>query len=92
MKQKRRTVDPDIARWHRADVEPGKGMKAPEASKMLSITEQTYHRWRQKDRGRRPELPIGLNALQREKARLKMPVANQALDMKILREAAKGHW
>jgi hypothetical protein len=30
--------------------------------------------------------------LQQENARLKKVVANQALDMEILREAAKGNW
>ena len=33
-----------------------------------------------------------LKALQQENARLKKLVANQALDMEILREAAKGNW
>ena len=33
-----------------------------------------------------------LEALQRENAWLKKLVANQALDMEILREAAKGNW
>jgi len=33
-----------------------------------------------------------LKALQKENARLKKLVADQALDMEILKEAAKGNW
>ena len=33
-----------------------------------------------------------LKALQKENARLKKLVADQALDMDVLKEAAKGNW
>jgi hypothetical protein len=39
-----------------------------------------------------PEMSKELKALQKENARLKKLVANQALDMEILKEAAKGNW
>ena len=38
-----------------------------------------------------PEMAKELKALQKENARLKKLVAEQALDMEILREAAKGN-
>lgn len=92
MKQKRHSVDQVIAKLRRADVELGKGHKVPEVCKLLEITEQTYYRWRQKYGGMAPEMSKELKALQKENARLKKLVANQALDMEILREAAKGNW
>lgn len=92
MKQNRHTVDQMIAKLRRADVELGKGMKVPEVCKLLGITEQTYYRWRQKYGGMQPEMAKQLKALETENARLKKLVANQALDMEILREAAKGNW
>jgi putative transposase len=58
----------------------------------LGITEQTYYRWRQKYGGMAPQMAKELKALQAENARLKKLVANQALDMEILKEAAKGNW
>jgi hypothetical protein len=64
----------------------------PDVCKVLQITEQTYYRWRQKYGGMAPEMAKELKALQQENARLKKLVANQALDMEILREAAKGNW
>jgi transposase-like protein len=92
MKQKRHGVEQIIAKLRRADVELGKGQKVPEVCRLLGITEQTYYRWRQKYGGMAPEMAKELKALQTENARLKKLVANQALDMEILREAAKGNW
>jgi putative transposase len=92
MKQNRHSVDQIISKLRRADVELGKGKKVPEVCKTLGITGQTYYRWRQKYGGMQPEVAKELKALQKENARLKRLVANQALDMEILKEAAKGNW
>jgi transposase-like protein len=92
MSQKRHTVDQIIAKLRRADLELGKGKKVPEVCKLIGITEQTYYRWRQKYGGMQPDMAKQLKALQKENARLKKMVAEQALDMEILKEAAKGNW
>jgi hypothetical protein len=39
-----------------------------------------------------PEMTRQLRALEKENSRLKKLVAEQALDMEILKEAAKGNW
>ena len=85
MSQKRPTVDQIIAKWRRADVELGRFLRS-------EITDQTYSRWRQKDGDMRPEMTKELKALQKENARLKKMVAEQALDMEIPKEAAQGNW
>ena len=92
MKQNRHTVDQIIAKLRRADVELGKGKKVPEVCRILEVTDQTYYRWRQKYGGMQPEMAKELKALQKENARLKKLVADQALDMEILKEASKGNW
>jgi transposase-like protein len=92
MKSKRHTTEQIIAKLRRADIELGKGQKVPDVCKLLQITEQTYYRWRQKYGGMAPEMAKELKALQQENARLKKLVANQALDMEILKEAAQGNW
>ena len=84
MSQTRHTVDQIIAKLRRADVELGKGKTVPDACKVLGISEQTYYRWRQKYGGMQPEMAKELKALQKENARLKKMVAEQALDMEIL--------
>ena len=91
MSQKQHTVDQIIGKLRRADVLLGKGTKVPELCKQLEIAEQTYYRWRQKYGGMQPEMAKELKALQKENTRLKKMVAEQALDMEILKEAAKGN-
>ena len=88
----RHTVDQIVAKLREADVELGKGKKVPEVCKLLEITEQTYYRWRQKYGGMKPEMAKQLKTLEKENARLKKMVAEQALDMEILKKAAKGNW
>ena len=92
MPQKRHTVDQIVAKLCKADVELGKSKRVPEFCKLLEVTEQTYYRWRQKHGGMKPEMAKQLKALEKESARLKKVVAEQTLDMEILKEAAKGNW
>ena len=88
MRQKRHTVDQVIAKLRRADVLLCKGAKVHEVCKQVEITEQTYDRRRQKVGGMQPAMAKQLKALEKENARLKKMVAEQALDMEILKEAA----
>ena len=92
MSQKRHNVDQIISKLRRADVELGKGKKIPDVCKIIEVSEQTYYRWRQKYGGMAPAMAKELKALQKENGRLKKMVAEQALDMEILKEAAKGNW
>jgi putative transposase len=92
MPQKRHKVDQIVAKLRKADMELGKGKKVPEICKLLEITEQTYYRWRQKYGGMKREMEKQLKAFEKENARLKKMVAEQAVDMKIRKETAKGTW
>ena len=91
MKKNRHTVDQIIAKLRRADVELGKGKKVSEICRLLEISEQTYYRWRQKYGGMKPEMAKELKSLQKENDRLKRLVADQALDISILKEASRGN-
>ena len=90
MAQKRHRVDQIISELLRMDVELGKGKKVPEVCNLIRIAEETYYHWRQKYGGIQPEME--LKTLQKENARLKKMVAEQVLDMEILKETAKGNW
>ena len=92
MKQKRHSLDQIFSKLRKADVELGKGKKVPKVCKELDVAEQTYYRWRQKVGGMQSEMVKQLKTLEKESARLKKLVADQALDMEILKEAAKGNW
>ena len=92
MKSQRHTTEQIIGKLRRADVELGKGRKVPDVCKLLSITEQTYYRWRQKYGGMAPEMAKELKALQQENARLKKLVADLSLDKAMLKELVEGKW
>jgi transposase-like protein len=85
-------VDQIIGKLRQADVELGQGKTVAAACRALEITVQTYYRWRQKYGGMQPAMAKQLKALQKENSRLKKVVADQVLDMEILREAAQGNW
>jgi len=87
--KKRHSPEQIVAKLRHADVELGKGLKVPAVCRQLEISEQTYYRWRTKYGGMDPQMAKQLKALEKENARLKRLVADQALDMVILKEAAR---
>jgi transposase-like protein len=87
--KKRYSAEQIVGKLRQADVELGKGKRVPEVCRLLEISEQTYYRWRQKYGGMAPEAAKQVKALEKENARLKRLVADQALDIQILKEAAR---
>jgi transposase-like protein len=60
--------------------------------RQLEITEQTYYRWRKEYGGLKVDQARRLRDLERERSRLKRMVADQAIDLSILREPAQGNF
>jgi transposase-like protein len=60
--------------------------------RQLSITEQTYYRWRNEYGGLKLDQAKRLKELERENTRLKRAVADLTLDKLILKEAAEGNF
>jgi transposase-like protein len=82
-----------VAKLRQADVLIGQGKSIPEVCREIEVSEQTYYRWRQKYGGMSPEMVKELRGLQKENARLRKVVADQALENAILREvASKNGW
>ena len=88
--KKRHSAEQIVGMLRQADVALGKGEKVPEACRQLGISE--HYRWRTKYGGMDPQMARQLQELQKENARLKRLVADQALDNQILREAARPNW
>ena len=88
MARKRFTPEQIISKLREAEVETVRGMTVAEVVRKLGITEQTYYRWRHEYGGLRLDQAKRLKDLERENARWKKIVADQALDMAILKEAA----
>ena len=69
-------------------MELAKGQTTGGVCRKLGITEQTYYRWRKEYGSLRVDQVRRLKELERENGRLKKLVADQALDLAILKEAS----
>jgi transposase-like protein len=58
----------------------------------LEVTEQTYYRWRNQYGGMKADDAKRLKELEKENARLKRIVADQALDIDMLKELNRGNF
>lgn len=68
------------------------GLKISDACRPHGITEQTYYRWRKKYGGMEVSEARRLKELEEENTRLKRLVADQALDIQILKEVNAKKW
>jgi putative transposase len=91
-KQKRHSAEQIVAKLREGDVELSRGVSVGQICRKLAISEHTYYRWRKEYGGLKVDQAKRLKELERENARLKKLVADQALDNAILREAAKGNF
>ncbi len=91
MANKRRTSEQIVRMLREAEVELSRGLSVKEVAKKLTITEQTYYRWRKEYGGLRVDQARRLKELDRENSRLKNLLAESHLDNAILREAARGN-
>ena len=78
-----------VAKLRQADVLIGKGKNVPDVCREIEVSQQTYYRWRQKYGGMSPEMIKEYRQLRKENQRLRKVVADQAIDMAILKEAAQ---
>jgi hypothetical protein len=72
----------------------GKGLvtRTDRAQAPRGISEATFHRWRKQYGGMSPQEAKRLKELEKENARLKKLVADQALDIDILKEVNRGNF
>jgi len=92
MKRRRHTPEQVIRKLRESDRMLGEGKTIPEVAKALEVSENTYHRWRNQYGGMKADDAKRLKELERENARLKAIVADQALEKQALKEVAKGNW
>ncbi len=76
-----------VQKLRQADVELGKGLSVKEVCRKIEVSQQTYYRWRQRYGGMSPEMIKELLALQKQNQRLRKIIADQRIDMEILKEA-----
>ena len=92
MARKTYTGEQIIGMLREADVRLSQGEKVGSICRGLSISEQSYYRWRREYGGLKVDQARRLKDLERENARLKRAVAELTLDKQILKEAAEGNF
>lgn len=68
------------------------GMPTKELIRQAGITEQTFYRWKSKYGGMEVSDAKRLRSLEEENRRLKQLVADQALDIQILKDVNSKKW
>jgi|TARA_B100001971_G_scaffold196806_1_gene204946 transposase-like protein len=92
MVRKNFTPEQIINKLREAEIHINQGISIAEASRKISVTQQTYYRWRKEYGGLRIEQAKRLKSLEKENARLKKLVADLSLDNAILKEASEGNY
>jgi len=86
------TVEQIIAKLRQVEKLQGEGVPIPKAAKQVGITDQTFYRWRRQYGALKEDEAHRLKLLEQENARLKRIVADQALDIAMLKDLQRGKW
>ncbi len=92
MSRRRYTPEQIISKLREAEVLLSKGATVRESCRQLGVTENTYYRWRKEYGGLDVVQARRLKELEKENGRLKKLVAEQALDIDILKEVSRGNF
>ena len=86
MGRKNYTVEQIIVKIREVELYCGQGKSVSEAVRQVGVTENTYYRWRKEYGGMDTADAKRMKELEKENARLKRLVAEQALDISILKD------
>ena len=89
MQHRKHTPEQIVRKLREADKLLAEGADVATVAKHLEVSEQTFHRWRNQYGGMKADDAKELKDLRRENQRLKRIVADQALDIDMLKEVAK---
>jgi transposase-like protein len=81
-----------IMKLREVEIHQGKGLDILAACRQAGITDATYYRWRKEYGGMKIDQAKKYKELEIENTRLKKIVADQSLDIAILKEAARGNF
>jgi transposase-like protein len=85
-------VEQIVAKLREGEKLQGQGATIPQVCKKLGVSEQTFYRWRLKYGALKEDEAQRLKALEQENARLKRIIAEQALDISMLKDLQSGKW
>lgn len=90
-KRKRHSPEQIVKKLRDADAMLAAGKSVGEVLQALEVSEATLSRWRSQYGGMKSEEAKRLKILEEENDRLKKIVGDQALDIQMLKEIAKGN-
>ena len=91
MKRHRHTPEQAVRKVREGERLLNDGADLAQVLRVLEISEATWNRWRAQYGGMKASQAKRLKELEAENARLKRLVANQALDIDMLKELAEGN-
>jgi len=87
MKRKLYTAEQIVGKLREGDAKLAEGQTVEQVCRQLGVSDATYYKWRKHYGQMKLDQIKQLKELQKENARLKRVVADQALDNAILKEA-----
>ena len=90
MKQRHHTPEQIVRKVTEGQKLLAEAKSVDEVAKYLEVTQATWHRWVNQYGGMKADDAKRLRELEKENQRLKKIVADQALDIDMLREVAQG--
>jgi hypothetical protein len=91
-RRKRHSPEQIVKKLRDAEAMLNAGQDPAAVLQTLEVSEATYHRWRAQYGGMKSEAAKRLKALEEENQRLKQIVADQALDLQMLKYVASKNW
>jgi putative transposase len=92
MKNRKHTPEQIIRKLAEGEKVLGEGKSIEEVARHLEITEATWYRWWNQYGGMKADDAKKLKELEKENQRLKHIVADQALDIDMLKELNRGNF
>ena len=90
--RRRHTPEQVIRKLREGERLLGQGQELVQVCKHLEVSEQTWHRWRHQYGGMKAQDAKRLKELEKENTRLKRLLAEQALDIDMLKELSRGNF
>ena len=92
MKRKYRKPEQIVKLLRQAEAKSAEGQSIDDICRQLGISDATYYYWRKQYGNMKLDEVKQLKELQKENSRLKKLVADQALDIDILKETLRGNY
>lgn len=91
-RRKRHSPEQIVKKLRDAEAMLNAGQDLAAVLQTLEVSEATFHRWRNQYGGMKSEEARRLKALEEENRRLKQIVADQALDIQMLKYVSSKNW